>query len=275
MAARTTKPAPEAEQGTTDEPELLAGALPKVPETIQPSDMNIFQRIAAISREAGALAPESKGGVPFPFRGVDGTVNHLTPLLNKYGVFVVPAGGSHLVTEREILDKQGNPTGRIVKTSQIDQSWNIYGPDGFGFTATTYGLADDFADRSTAQAQSVAYRIALLQIFHLPTQTKEPEEAGEDTQAQIAKATSGEDDPAPRGPKAVEAAKEKQAAPAPTGIARLQAETKALGRKLGVNPDELNALGARLSGGVSPDVWFNDPLIMEQIRDDLKARTGA
>ena len=53
-------------------------------------ELNIFQRINAISLEAGALAPESKGGVPFAFRGIDGTVAHLTPFLHKYGVFAAP-----------------------------------------------------------------------------------------------------------------------------------------------------------------------------------------
>lgn len=262
------------------EPEAIA--VEEAPNDPQPpvldnaDELNIFQRIAAISREAGALAPESKGGVPFAFRGVDGTVAHLTPFLNKYGVFLSPAGGSHVVTEREIVDKQGNPTGRIVKTSQVEQSFDVYGPNGYGFTTSTYGLADDFADRSTAQAQSVAYRVALLQLFHLPTHTKDPEEAGEETQKQIAAATAGEATAAaPRGPKAVETAKAANAAPAPTAIGRLQAETKALGRKLGVESDELNALGKELSGGKEAEIWFNDPLIMEQIRDNLKARAEA
>lgn len=273
MAARKTM-TPE-DQAANPDPaaEDAAVEAQSAPET---ESLNIFQRIAAISREAGALAPESKGGVPFAFRGVDGTVAHLTPFLNKYGVFLAPAGGRHEVSEREILavPKTGGPaqpTGRIVKTSTVDQSFDVYGPDGYGFTVTTYGLADDFADRSTAQAQSVAYRVALLQLFHLPTHTKEPEEAGEEVQAQIAAVTSGDAPAAPRGPKAVEAARS-AGTTAGTPVSRLQQEAKALGRAKNVTPDEMNAKGAELSGGKPADEWFNDALIMEQIRDWLKAK---
>jgi hypothetical protein len=230
--------------------------LPRIPEHIEPSELNLYQRIAAISREAGALAPESKGGVPFAFRGVDGTVAHLTPFLNKYGVFLAPAGISHVVTEREVGS-------RVVKTSQVEQKFDVYGPDGYGFTIETAGLADDFADRSTAQAQSVAYRIALLQLFHLPTHTKEPEETGQD----VLNAAATD---APRGPKAVEAAK--ASAPSATPVARLQQEAKALGRKLNMEPSVLNDKGAELSGGKDVDTWFNDALIMEQIVDWLKGQ---
>lgn len=273
MAARTTA----AKATETVDPEIEAVA--NQPIEALSEDLNIFQRIAAISKEAGALAPESKGGVPFAFRGVDGTVAHLTPFLNKYGVFLVPSRVDHKVSERELMNvdkatKAVTPSGRVLKTSKVEATYDVYGPDGFGFSVEVPGLADDYADRSTAQAMSVAYRIALLQLFHLPTHTKEPEETGED----VAKITAGindEQQPTVRGPKAVETAKANQSGPAPTSISRLQAEAKALGRKLGVDSGELNALGEKLSGTADMDVWFNDVLIMEQIRDNLKARAEA
>lgn len=269
MPARKTT----ADAGPTATEVEAAQARAEIASTAVPEDLNIFQRVAAISKEAGALAPESKGGVPFAFRGVDGTVAHVTPFMHKYGVLVFPSGINHVVTEREVLDKQGNPTGRIVKTSQVETTFTVVGPSGDAFTIQTAGLADDFADRSTAQAQSVAYRIALLQLFHLPTHDKDPEQAGEETQRAIAAANSGASAPeAPRGPKAVENARAAAAPTATSNVTRLQQEAKALGRAKNVTPDEMNAKGAELSGGKEADVWFNDPLIMEQLRDWLKAK---
>lgn len=235
--------------------------------------LNIFQRIAAISKEAGALAPESKGGVPFAFRGVDGTVAHLTPFLHKYEVIVYPKAINHIVTEREVIDKNGNSTGRIVKTSQVETTFGVAGPDGEGFEIQTAGLADDFADRSTAQAQSVAYRIALLQLFHLPTHSKEPEESGEEVLKGREAASAGAT--AQRGPNAVEKAK---AASAPSGgktIQQLQADAKVLGRKLGKEPSDLNALGSEISGGKDQAEWFNDPGVMAKIIERLEAEAKA
>ena len=75
-------------------------------------ELNIFQRINAISLEAGALAPESKGGVPFAFRGIDGTVAHLTPFLHKYGVFAAPKVLEAKVREREVGS-------RVVKKTEV------------------------------------------------------------------------------------------------------------------------------------------------------------
>lgn len=127
---------------------------------------NIYQIISRISQEAGALAPVQTSGVPFPFRGIDGTVNHLAPFLNKYGVVTVPTVIEHEVSAREVGNK-------VVKTAKILADFTFYAPDGSSITATTAGLADDYSDRCSAQAQSVAFRVALLQTFTLPTQNNE------------------------------------------------------------------------------------------------------
>lgn len=146
--------------------------------------LNIFQLISKISTEAGALAPENKGGVPFAFRGVDQVVSHLSPLLRRYGVVVIPEVISNEVTSRELS------AAKAITQSSITTKFTFYAPDGSSVSATTIGLAQDYADRSAAQAQSVAFRIALLQVFTLPTTDKEPEQNGEETQAYIAKAAA-------------------------------------------------------------------------------------
>ena len=220
--------------------------------------MNIYQRIAAISRAAGALAPEAKGGVPFAFRGIDGTVAHLSGLLNQYEVFAVPQIQSHIITEREA----GN--NRIVKTAQVEVKYIFFGPDGDSVEVTTPGLADDFADRASAQAMSVAFRIALLQLFHLPTHTREPEETGEDVLQNRGAAASN-------APAALQKANAVKAGGADT-LLQLQTKAKALGKNLGLEVAELNAMGAELSGGESPEVWFVDSVVMGKLVKALETK---
>lgn len=144
--------------------------------------LNIYQIISKISQEAGPLAPTQAGGVPFSFRGIDGTVAHLAPLLDKYGIVTVP----EVLQETVSQAPSGN---KVVTTTRIKANYHFYAPDGTSITATTAGLANDYADRSTAQAQSVAFRVALLQTFHLPTNSPEPEQTGVEPIAHSAPAT--------------------------------------------------------------------------------------
>lgn len=221
-------------------------------------DRNIYQRMLAVAQDVGVLEPQSApgGGIAFKYRGVDSTVAHVAPALNKHGVLVVPRVTSSLITEREVGS-------RVIKTAQVEVEYAFYGPAGDSVIATTAGLADDFADRATAQAMSVAYRIALLQTFHIAAFGKDPEETGQEVLDGAASA--------PKAPKAVATAKA-VTAPATTSISRLQQECKALGRALNMAPDDLNRLGEQISGGKKAEEWFNDAFVMEQLRDNLKAR---
>lgn len=138
----------------------------------------IYGLITEIKKKAGALGKTKTQGINFPFRGIDGTVNHLAAHIEEVGVITVPNVISHEVTERE------DAKGRVVKTSKVEVEYFFYAPDGSFVSATTAGIADDYADRSSAQAQSVAFRIALLQVFFLPTQAPEPEVTGGKVQEQ-------------------------------------------------------------------------------------------
>ncbi len=123
-------------------------------------DRTVIQRMLDIAAQVGVLEPSKSGGVPFAFRGVDATVAHLTPMLIKHGVLVVPHVDSHLVTQREAGAK-------VITKTEVEVTYRFFGPAGDSLEVRTAGQADDFADRSTAQAMSVAYRIALLQAFHI------------------------------------------------------------------------------------------------------------
>lgn len=226
----------------------------------------VFQRIIDITRNMPVLAPEKApgGGIAFKYRGVDATVAHVTPLLNEHGVFITPSGIEHIVTENNLAN------GKTVKTSQVITTFTVYGLLGDSFEVQTAGLADDFSDRSAAQAQSVAYRVAILQLFHIPASGKDPEETGQVVE-------DGRAAPTARGPKAVEAAKASAAAASAAGapLAKLQGQAKQLGKDLGKTPADLNALGAELSGGKEIDEWFVDAEVLTGIIAKLSAEKGA
>lgn len=242
----------------------MTEAKAKAPAKKAEEALNIYQRINAISKEAGALAPEAKGGVPFAFRGIDGTVAHLTPFMHKYGVFNTSQVLSHVVTEREAGS-------RVVKTTQVEVEFEFFAPDGTSVKQVTPGLADDFGDRSTAQAMSVAYRIALLQLFHLPTHSKEPEETGQEVIENRGAATSG-----PKQPAAIQKAKQAAAGGPPAGVpvAKLQAEAKAFAKQLDKVPEDLNAMGAKIAEADGVKDWFNDAGVMGKLVAELKAEAG-
>jgi hypothetical protein len=212
---------------------------------------NIFQIIPAIRAEAGALAPtkSAQGGVPFPFRGIDGTINHLAPFLTKYGVVTVPKVLERTTTSREVGSK-------TVTQTDLLADFTFYAPDGTSVTATTTGLAQDFADRSAAQAQSVAFRVALLQTFTLPTQQKEPEETGEE----VIRGTAEEK---------VKVAQAATAATKPDPVTELQGQIKAIIGQGHYTGDQINALGNQISGGKAPAVWMKQSTVLKAILDKV------
>lgn len=248
--------------GTTEELGSDEATPPiKKPRTTKPKEetLNIYQIIAAIRKDAGALAPtrSENGGVPFPFRGIDGTVNHLVPHLDKYGVITVPTVLEDTLSERAV----GNKT---VKTTKVKVAFTFYAPDGSSVVATTIGLADDFADRSAAQAQSVAFRIALLQTFTLPTQSNEEEHSQ--------KVMEERQNTAPAQPQAQQqpAARPPQNSP----LAPLRGQIQAVAKGLGWGPSEINSFGNEFLKKDSK-VWFNDAGDLQKVLDGLKARAAA
>lgn len=145
-------------------------------EASGPDDRTIIQRILDIAREVGVLEPERSGGVPFPFRGIDATVAKLTPLLNKHGVFFGPVDVIQALSLREAGSK-------VVTKADLTVTYRAYGAAGDYVEFQVPGQADDFADRSSAQAMSVAFRILLLQVFHIAAFGNE-EAASEETKNQ-------------------------------------------------------------------------------------------
>lgn len=227
------------------------------PRTTKPKEetLNIYQIIAKIREEAGALEKKRAegGGVPFAFRGIDDVVNHLSPLFTKYGVVAVPNVIQHVTSERAV----GNKT---VKTTDGIFSYDFYAPDGSHLQASTLGLADDFADRSAAQAQSVAFRVALLQTFFLPTNNNEEAHSEQVKNERESAAPVQQAQPAARPP---------QNSP----LAPLRGQIQAVAKGLGWGPSEINSFGNEFLQKDSK-VWFNDAADLQKVLDGLKARAA-
>lgn len=210
----------------------------------------IYAAIAAVTDEAGALAPSKNGGVPFAFRGIDAVVNHVSPLLKKHGIVVHPQVQERTTTYREVGNKV------VTQTDLLTAFHFVHVEDGSEVVSITAGLAQDFADRSHAQAQSVAFRVALLQTFALPTDSPEPEITGEE----IIKGT------------AVEKAKASSApvAPKKPSVAQLSASIGKLISSGTVTADQVNAYGSEISRS-EPAQWKADGAILERVLEKFSA----
>jgi len=225
-----------------------------------PDNRTVTQRILAIAAEVGVVAPERAGGVPFAFRGVDQVVSKLTPLLIKHGVFIAPVRVSHTLDQRDVGSK-------VVTKADVVVEYRAFGAAGDYLDFQVPGQADDFADRSTAQAMSVAFRILLLQLFHIAAngneeaqseETKNTREAAGLAKVEAARATATQAPSAPSNSQATDPA-----------VQMRQAILASAGQK-GWDGTKINEFGDRVTG-VSRDVWFNDPdhlnTILSKIND--------
>lgn len=209
---------------------------------------SLIQRLLAIAAEVGVLEPEKKGGVPFAFRGVDAVVATLTPLLIKHEVLVVPVNAIQNLHQRDAASK-------VLTKADLHVTYRFYGPDGDFLEATVPGQADDFADRSSAQAMSVAFRILLLQTFHIAAFGNE-EQFSEDTKNAASSGGSLGSNPK------VEAAKAKSQGPDPAEQMR-SAIVAAAGAK-GWEGDKINEFAKEVTGK-DVDDWWDDPALLNTI----------
>lgn len=206
----------------------------------------IVERLLAIATEVGVLEPEKSGGVPFAFRGVDAVVAKLTPLMNKHGVIAVPTKTFQSLTQRDV----GNKT---VTKADVSVTYRFYGAAGDYLDADVVGQADDFADRSTAQALSVAFRIALLQVFHIAAFGNE-EAASQDTMNAREQAGNAKVETARAAASGQRTASKPKADPA----AQMRDAIMAAAGGKGWEPSQINEFANKVTGK-STEEWWDDP----------------
>lgn len=234
----------------------------KAAESAKPT--SIVPILSKIAAEAGALHKERdpNSGLNFAFRGVDAVINHLAPHLDEYGVITTSRITSKETSQRELFGRDGAKNGKAITQTDITVEYTFHAPDGTSVSTEVVGLAQDYADRSAAQAMSVAYRVALLQLFHLPTDDKSPEAAGEEVQRQIEKDYNNS---AP-----------KSAVPAAPKTEDIRA---AIGKIIAdesnsVQGEDVNKMLAELSGSSAPADWTQAHMAeaLKRLREQIGAK---
>ena len=132
--------------------------------------MKINEALVAVKEEVGAV---DKGGFnqgqKFKFRGVDQVVNAVAGALARNGVIVFPVDVSIEYTERT------NAKGGAVVDARVRATYRWVGPEGDWIDSMVVAEGRDMADKATAKAMSVAYRICILQTLSLPTDDPDPD----------------------------------------------------------------------------------------------------
>jgi hypothetical protein len=106
----------------------------------------------------------------FKFRGVDAVVDAVGPALRQHKVHIRPHK-VRLISTTEYTTKRGaRMVNRVVKVK-----WKVTGPQGDSFVGESVGEAADAGDKSLSKAQSVAYRMYLLQALAIPTGERDPD----------------------------------------------------------------------------------------------------
>lgn len=131
----------------------------------------IAQVLVDVSRAVGAVKKEGyNANNKYNFRGIDGVMNAVWPALYTYGVFMQPE-----VLEIHYSTAQTN-NGKVVNVVRIRYQLTFHGPAGDKLSVIVWGEANDYGDKATAKAHSVALRTALLQALCLPTEERDPDE---------------------------------------------------------------------------------------------------
>lgn len=138
-------------------------------ETIEKAP-SIHEAMAAVMTDVPAV-PKSERNTEqnFNFRGVDAVTNAVGRALRTHNIVVTPQ-----MTAKSYRDVQtrGGKTSREVL---VDVTYRFHGPAGDYRDVTVPGESIDVSDKGTAKAMSVAYRIALIQTFCLPTDDTDPD----------------------------------------------------------------------------------------------------
>lgn len=106
----------------------------------------------------------------YNFRGIDGVLNAVGPVLRQHAVLLVPT------VEEIIFGEAAAKGGSVMTTVRLRMRVTMFDLDGSNISAVVWGEAFDSGDKATAKAHSVALRTALIQMLALPTQEPDPDE---------------------------------------------------------------------------------------------------
>lgn len=120
-----------------------------------------------------AVDAVGKGGFnqhgKYAFRGIDQVINAVGPVFRSLRIVPVPQLKN--IDYRDVQTSNGKPS----RETTLQVTYRFYGPAGDFVDVTVPGESMDSADKGTAQAMSVAYRTALLQLLCIPTDEPDPD----------------------------------------------------------------------------------------------------
>lgn len=154
---------------------------------------NIFESIAAIMSEITPVAKDQKNlQQNFMYRGVDGVMNALSPLLAKHKVFIVP---EIMNSTRE--DRVSNKGNNLIY-SILTIRYTFYAEDGSSIQAIVVGEGMDSGDKATNKAMAIGYKYACFQVFCIPTEEMpDPDAESHEVLPYSKKTTPAKSAPAP------------------------------------------------------------------------------
>ena len=123
-----------------------------------------FLKVQADLEAIGKNKRVTEGPAKFNFRGVDDVMNALHAPMAEHGLICVPQ-----VQER-IPEARATRSGGVMNVLHLRVRFTFYAADGSSFFCETWGEGQDAGDKATGKAHSMAYKSALLQAFHIPTE---------------------------------------------------------------------------------------------------------
>lgn len=106
----------------------------------------------------------------FKFRGVDSVVDAVGPALRRARIKVIP---KQILEHHAEYYETRRGTRMVNRTVRVQ--WEVRGPRGDSFVGESMGEAADAGDKSMSKAQSVAYRVFLLEALNVPTGQPDPD----------------------------------------------------------------------------------------------------
>lgn len=138
----------------------------------------IFTRLGEVMADVREVAKRDRmverGSVKYEFRGIDAVLNAVGPALRERKVLVKP---TLVDIDKTTVEVGAADNRRTMASVEVRVRYTfVSAEDGSEFDVEVPGEAFDSGDKATSKAMSVAYRIALIQTFALPTDSPDPDE---------------------------------------------------------------------------------------------------
>ena len=174
--ARPTSDSPEGRDGSPSTPLPPAPNVPRVPDRAISPDVaarrgpTVVALMIEVMRKVTFVGKDQRNTEQrFDFRGIDDVINALGPAMREVGILCLPTV--------EWSDRASTKTtrGKDTRETLVRTRYTFYGPGGDSISAVTEGESLDSGDKGTAKAQTVAWRVAMIQAFALPTDEPDPD----------------------------------------------------------------------------------------------------